>query len=283
MTVVVREFLRHRRWIRRPVPIPIWVRRSPNRRTGFMTCLVIALALGFSGCATTPESGVSQEKLDCLVKQLNTSSMQNRMARTVLVSMGEKAVPRLIKEADLRATDLQDEGKSLKAMRAMRVLREIKTPRVLPVCRRILLKRYLRPTLKHDAALLNETLACVYDQFDRKEARDLYVDFMTDDSRRYMKETRDVKHWAAPRYSQRVEVDVVRGLHLMVKHGDKRAKVVLVAFLHSMAVDSMSKTYFHRLAENGFTITEQTFTERSSNIRALLGHKKEAPESPTEE
>ena len=226
--------------------------------------LSLAIPLLLASACTTPSADA--QRTDDLIQQLNASTAQNRMARKMLVALGNGVVPQLLDEVNKPFVKLQMEGTSMRAMRSIRVLRDLKSPAFLPGSKRILTKSYLRPSTKHDTALLNETLFYVYDMFEHKEARDIYIKFLTGDPRRYIRETRAVQHWAPMGIKERVEVNVVRGVHLLVKHDDKRAKNTLTVFLRRCPPNSMSKTYFHQLAENGYTLTERTYGEHISDV-----------------
>ncbi len=209
------------------------------------------LALLITGCATTEPS-----RADLLVIDLNRSSSKNMAARVELKELGHEAVPSLLKQIDHSASYLRVEANALAAMRAMRVLREINTSSVLPVCRRVLNEEYLAPTSKYDCALLNEALETLYDQFTSAEARDIFYEFISGGPSRYTRKIRHARHWDTSIYTPRVQVDVVRGLRLLASKKDDRAAAAMASFITSTDIGSLRRTYYHRLAENGFVITE---------------------------
>lgn len=223
-------------------------------------------ALVLAGCASTR---VAPSVYDAHIRKLNASTAENREARKQLKAAGADAIPRLLQEVDRSASYLRNPGNSLAAMRALRVLRDIETPKALPACRRLLTDEYFPPKSKQEAALLNEALEVVYDNFKEAEARDIFYEFISGDSSRYVRRIRKAQHWGPAVYRPRVEVDVVRGIRLMVNVKDDRAGDALASFLKSIDIGSLRRTYYHRLAENGYVITEAATGKAGNALQGL--------------
>ncbi len=231
--------------------------------------LLLATGILSSGCATTEPS-----RADILVKHLNTSSSENMAARMELKELGNEAVPSLLREMDRSASHLRDENNALAAVRAMRVVRGIDTAAALPACRRILTEEYLPPKTKYDCALLNEALEVLYDQFDTREARDIFCEFVASGPSRYARKIREARHWENAVYIPRVQVDVLRGLRMLASSRDRRATDALASFIAGTDIGSLRRTYYHRLSENGYGITESA-TGSTARELAILARKNE--------
>ncbi len=208
-----------------------------------------------------------------LIARLNHSSMENRLARKKLLGIGEEAVPALMRTIDIKTRKLRSRDNAMKAARALRVLREINSDQTLQACELVLNKKHLSPSSRHVAGLISEALACTYENFEKQQARDIFYTFVTEDPDRYLKKIREVQHWGPAYYRKRVEVDVLRGLRLMVATDDPRTKETLITFLDAVTLKSMDKTYFYRLAENGYSITQETTSEPEEKVRELLRKK----------
>lgn len=240
---------------------------------------VLLVFLLFAGCRTSlqaPSNGTQEAEIPAdtqvhrLIARLNDSSMENRMARRKLLKKGKQAVPALMGTINIETQKLRSRDKALQAARSLRVLREMETDRTLHACKKILILKELTPSSRHVAALINEALACVYESFERQEARDIFYSFVTEEPGRYLKRVRRVQHWGPAYYQKRVEVDVLRGLRLMVASDDPRTKKALITFLDAVTLGSMDKTYFYRLAENGYSLTQETTSEPAEKVRDLL-------------
>lgn len=231
--------------------------------------LSIGLLWAVVGCMA-PRVAVDAE-VDALIAQLHKSAIDNRVARAALVRIGTRAAPPLIQQLDhMSASQFRREESALKAARLLRVLREIKSPSVLPVCERILLKLYIRPSSPEGAAVLNEAIACVYALFTRKEARDIYYGFVIGDSRQYLKEEVVARHWGGGGAMDRLAVDVLTGFSLMVAAGDQRIQTALTAFLENISGGALQRMYFHQLAENGYSVTELTTAKDRAELERLV-------------
>ncbi len=229
----------------------------------------IAVLLGMlAGCVASrmPADPVVDDLLD----QLNHSAIKNRMARDALSKMGPRAVPHVIARLKVPAHELRRGDSALQAARLLRVLRDLRAPEALPVCERILLKYYIRPSNKEGAAVLNEAMACVYALFPRQQARDIYYQFITGDSRMYLKEEADIQHWGTGGTIDRLAVDVLTGFSQMVAAGDQRIQAALTVFLENISGGAMQRMYFHQLAENGFSITELTTARERSELERMV-------------
>ena len=234
-------------------------------RKALITAALSLCLLQVLGCATS----LQKTEMDILVRDLNSSSSANREARMRIKQLRTNVIPRLLQETDHPASALRSSKNSLSAMRALRVLRELGAPETLEFCRRLLTEEYFPPTTKYDAALLNEALETVYDQFSATEARDIFVSYVSRDASRYARYIRRSQHWGPAVYIPRVEVDVVRGLRLLIGQKDPRAADALAAFLKHIDTKSLSKTYYHRLAENGFTVTEAATSASRAQLTKL--------------
>jgi len=236
------------------------------------TSITSLLAAGglflLAGCTSTrlPVDRAVEDQLD----RLNRSAIENRMARISLVRMGERAVPHIVQRLDVPEHSLRRGQSAIQAARLLRVLREMKSPAVLPVCDRILLKYYIRPASKEGAAVLNEAIGCVYALFPRQEACDIYYTFVTGDARQYLKEQVDVQHWGAGGKTERLAVDVLTGFSLMVNAGDQRIQAALTAFLQNISGGSLQHMYFHQLAENGFSETALTTSKDRTELERMV-------------
>lgn len=231
--------------------------------------LSVGLLWAAGGCLSMRKVAVDAE-VDALIAQLHKSALDNRMARAALVKMGSRAAPHLIRKLDMPASQLRRGESALKAARLLRVLREIRSAAALPVCERILLKHYIRPSSQEGAAVLNEAIACVYALFPRKEARDIYYDFVTGDARQYLKEEVVAQHWGRGGAMDRLAVDVLTGFSLMVAAGDQRIQTALTAFLDNISGGALQRMYFHQLAENGFSVAELTTSKERAELERLV-------------
>lgn len=229
-----------------------------------------------SGCLLAVSVGCMSPQLavdagvEALIDQLHRSALDNRVARASLVKMKSRAAPHLVQHLDVSAYRLRRGDSALEAARLLRVLREMESPAALPVCERILLHLYIRPSNKEGAAVLNEAIGCVYALFPRKKARDIYYRFVTGDARQYLKAERDVQHWGTGSTMDRLAVDVLTGFSLMVAAGDQRIQSALTAFLESISGGALQRMYFHQLAENGYSVTELTTAKDRAELEKLV-------------
>lgn len=235
---------------------------------------LVLVYLASSGCQCNKSSVPGG---DCrvwnLVQQIQISSEKNREARLQLKAMGLEAVPYLRKELNKSGHSLNSKKQAIRAARALRVIREIDAQAALEISAELLTRKKVTPGTKHSAALINEALACLYENFSSRAARDAFYMFITDDSERYMKTVRVAQHWGPAYYQQRVEADVLRGFRLMIAYDDSRTRDALMRFLEAISIDSMEKVYFYRLAENGYSLTEETTAQPGEEIKRIKNAK----------
>ena len=230
--------------------------------------LPAVLMVMVAGCATSRIA--ADAEVEALIAQLHKSALDNRVARAALVKMGPRAVPHLVQRLDVPAHRLRRGESALEVARLLRVLREMESPAAFPVCERILIDFYIRPSNKESAAVLNEAVGCVYGLFPNKQARDIYYRFVMGDARQYLKAEMDVQHWGTGSQMDRLAVDVLTGFSLMVAAGDQRIQSALTTFLKNISGGALQRMYFHQLAENGFSITELTTAKNRSELERLV-------------
>jgi hypothetical protein len=234
-----------------------------------MAAILSSLAMLCMGAGCLSSRVADNPAVGRLIEQLQQSPMDNRLARAELVAIGDSAVPALIRSLDLPARQYRSGESALRTARLLRVLREIKSPSVLPVCKRILLRAYIRPSHKESATVLNEAIGCVYALFPRRDARDIYFKFVTKDPRQYLEERVEAQHWGGGGAINRLAVDVLTGFRLMVNAQDPRVQVALTAFLENVSGRDHKRLYFHQLAENGYSVTELTTSKNPKDLAAI--------------
>lgn len=229
--------------------------------------ILLGLLCSEVGCVTQqiPED----PEISTLIARLHMSPSDNRRARETLVQMGDRAVPQLVQILNVTLHQLQRKRSAIEMARLLRVLRQMQAPEALPVCQRILLKNYTRPSTKEGAAVLNEAIGCIYALFPRKAARNIYFKFVTGDPRQYLKEEVVTLHWGKGESYNRLAVDVLTGFTLMVQAEDSRAQPALLSLLAGVSGKSLQRMYFHQLAENGFTLTELTTGKEQPELERL--------------
>jgi hypothetical protein len=234
-----------------------------------MAATVSSLGILWLGAGCLSTQVAYNPSVDRLIEQLHQSPMDNRLARAELVAIGDSAVPALIRSLDIPPRQFRSGESALRTARLLRVLREIESPAVLPVCKRILLRAYIRPSHKESATVLNEAIGCVYALFPRRAARDIYYEFVTKDARQYLEERVEAQHWGGGGAVNRLAVDVLTGFPLMVNAHDPRVQVALSTFLVNVAGRDHKRLYFHQLAENGYSVTELTTSKNPEELAAI--------------
>jgi len=206
-------------------------------------------------------SGTAWTMLEGLVKDLNASKSKSVKASRALVAAKGKAVPLLLGELD----EVDDRKAMEHATRAIRVLRELKSPAGISACREILLDTKLSERVRSRYALLSEAVAYIADNFNAEKtrhsemARDTYIKFVMEHRDKYLVKTYYRTHWGPGKYVENVQVDVVYGLPLLIKTGDPRAKKVLLYLLRTLRPESYGRVAVTRLDDDGYTISSKPF------------------------
>jgi hypothetical protein len=244
--------------------------KRPLVRIHEATFAVVVTSLFFFGCAQTaslnskpvPSSGPSISELNALIKNVSASKMRNELATQRLVALGNTIVPLLLKELEIKkrhATQSEIEH----GARILRVMKRIGTSDALPACRRILLDTELPERISSRHALLTEAITYVCDNFtddDQKaneNARAIYTAFVLRRHDKYLERVYAKQHWEGGRYVKKVQVDVVYGLPLFIKTGDRRAKDVVACLLRHLGAAAYGTMAVDRLLEDGYTIARE--------------------------
>lgn len=261
-----------------------------NIRSRFL--LLCAVVLITSGCASTginvfdggnPEAGVSasslgmarvsvaadavdrtEQILDTLIKDMNASKARNRKATRQLMRLKNIAVERLIEELDLnkkRISRHQIES----ALRAIRIIRRMKTPSAIDASRRILLTAEIPERNRRRDALYTEILAYLSDHFSyeraeiSQKARNTYVRFLLEHKDKYLERVFYRTAWGPGHEINNTRVDVLHGVPILIKTGDPQAKDVLLHLLRVLTTESYGKFAATTLDDNGYSIVAKRF------------------------
>lgn len=247
---------------------------TPQMRVSYVSVglCVLLMVLASTGCVGTTgrAHGTSQdrsglaaerittEEIDDLISRLDSSPEKNRVARRQLIRIGEPAVPAL-RAALCIGTGRQFRKKKPveKALRSLRVLRQMGTPAAIDVCQAILLINDTTRYGPEQWALLTEVIAYLCDNFDITEVRDSYVKFLYDGQNRYMGKIYFKQHWRGGGNRDIFRVDVTHAVSFMVKAGDPRAKDVLSRILKIVVKPGYGGSFVWHLSDDGYTVEVQ--------------------------
>jgi hypothetical protein len=268
-------------------------------RTLYCMILMVACCVA-SGCAvsgpklhpvTTGASG-GAHSFGMLLADLNDSKQANAQARAELVALGEASLPHLLWDIDLRNADYLDDKRLDRATRALRVVREMRSPVAIEACHWLLLEAEIDVNGISTDALYSEAIGYLGDQFDQREARETYLEFVRDCPEKYIIGTFVKKHWRAGRRVDLLRVDVLCNVLLLSDNHDETFKSkehdamfedVLIALVGEMAQPTYGGSAVHRLGKNGFTLKVDPRDARGIESLLLLFTKEGPVAGPADE
>jgi len=154
----------------------------------------------------------------------------------------------------------------LHAVRAIRVLRHIGTPKAIGVCRYLLLGKRADSFTREQSALLTEAVAYLSENFSRKEARDMYALFVRQHNDKYMGKKYLKEHWQAGWNADVFRVDVAYGVPFLVKEDDPRVKEVLALLLKTVTSSAYGGSAVWRLSDDGFSVMADPINSMGRNV-----------------
>ena len=239
-------------------------------RSFYFITLVVLCVIGtgcsFSGPKLRPVvtgSSGGGYSFGMLLDDLNDSKQANVQARAEFVARGEASLPHLLRDIDLRNDDDLDDKRLDRATRALRVMRELRSPVAIEACHWLLLEAEIDVNGLSKDALYSEAIGYLGDQFDQLEARETYLEFVRDCPEKYIIGTFVKKHWRAGRRVDLLRVDVLCNVLLLSENHDETFKSeehdamfedVLVALVGEMQQPTYGGSAVHRLGKNGFTL-----------------------------
>jgi hypothetical protein len=214
-------------------------------------------------CFLFPLAGAAENE-GRLISDLNTSAETNAKARADLIRIGKDVLPLLLEEAGKYKYLTADD--SLRAARALRVIREMGSEEAIPLCADILF--LVQGEYDAQVMLLNEALDYLYANFKDMRARDAYCDLLKNHESKWLALEKDF-----------VKLFVFNGIPLLAENDDPRVDETIAFLLKKLPYEPPKApgevggrwTCMSWLASDGYTLQNCTTTVATFNKRTDRG------------